>query len=123
MLVVPATSLAQADHGRASAERRPDGETDSTGSRSSIETTTPQPHRRPPDRDPARSRGPGRVALAPPLDSGLHGTWRSLVSAPALGAARRKRGAKRRFRRIGATVLHRIRWCLKSRTADPATTD
>jgi integrase len=36
-------------------------------------------------------------------------TW---ATASDLGAARRKRGEKRRFRRIDATVHHRIRWCL-----------
>jgi hypothetical protein len=38
-LVVSGISLAQADYDRASGERRSDAETDSTRSRSSIETT------------------------------------------------------------------------------------
>ena len=61
-LVVSGFSLAQADHGGASGERRSDAETDSTRSRSSIGTTITGPW---PAATPPTVKGLLRNKLAP----------------------------------------------------------
>jgi tetratricopeptide (TPR) repeat protein len=66
-----------------------------------------------PERSACGSRSKARARSSTLGAASTHGTWRSLASASALGTARTMRGAKRRSRRIGATVPHRIRWCLK----------
>ena len=101
--VLAAGLIKRALRGGRQSRRPPQGSLDGAG--------RPVAARRYRSKERARSSSLG-VVIASPVRGHDNGTRRSLVSAPALGAARRMRGAKRRFRGIGATVPHRIRWCL-----------